>query len=181
MFSSRVLFKKMKDAFVFKPGDKIIDGGQAYQIFEVNKSKNCDGSEERFIFYEPYFKSPIVNAATCSIPIRSIDKTYIRKPISKKNLKKILDGLSKGSNSEDQPNTLVLRDALRFNNAQKTAAVLKALWIDKEDQSTNFSRQKQDVFKQAMEQLVEEVAVVANISLVEAREKIERALEEGKH
>ena len=172
-------FKKMSDHQIFKLGDEIIDAGFAYRIFEIKKSKDLSGNKERFIFYEPCFESKKINRVICSIPIKSIEKTHIRKPISKKGLKNILESLSEAPDGESQINTTVFREVLRFNDAQKTAEILKLLWIDKKDELTNFSRQKQDVFQQAMKRLTEEMALVAEISLVEAREKIERILEQA--
>ncbi|MBL7159595.1 hypothetical protein ISS85_03900 [Candidatus Microgenomates bacterium] len=166
----------MSDHQIFKLGDKIIDAGLAYRIFEIKQGTNLNGNEESFIFYEPYFESEYANGITCSIPIRNIEKTCIRKPISKKGLEMMLESLSELPNGESQVNTTVFRESLRFNDAQKTAEILKLLWMDKADELTNFSRQKQDVFHQVMKRLTEEIALVAEISLVEAQEKIEEAL-----
>ena len=170
----------MSDHQAFKLGDKIIDAGFAYRIFEIKQSTNLNGNEEKFIFYEPYFENEDSNSITCSIPITSIEKTCIRKPISKKGLEDMLSILSESPNGEkNQVNTTVFREVLRSNDAQKTAEIVKLLWMDKEDELTNFSRQKRDVFQQAMKRLTEEIALVAEISLAEAQEKIKEALEQA--
>lgn len=164
----------------FKVGDKIIDHGQAQRIFKIGKKKTFDAQEKRVIYYRPCLTDDNDGKITYSIPIKNIDKTQIRRPILKEELREILEELSEAIGEEDQLNTVQLRETLHFNCPHKTAQILKILWFDKENESTNFSRQKQDVFKIAMERLIEEVALVTKTSLIEARQKVERALEKSR-
>lgn len=164
----------------FKVGDKIIDHGQAHRIFKIEENKTFDAQEKRIIYYRPCLIDNNDGKITYSIPIKNIDKTQIRRPILKEELREILEELSETIEEEDQLNTVQLRETLHFNCPHKTAQIVKILWLDREDESTNFSRQKQDVFKIAMERLIGEVAVVIEISLVEAKQKVESALEKNR-
>ena len=170
----------MNNHKAFKVGDKIIDHGQTHRIFKIGKKKTFDAQEKRIIYYRPCLIDDNDGKITYSIPIKNIDKTQIRRPILEKELREILEELSEAIEEEDQLNTVQLRETLRLNSPHKTAQILKILWFDKDDESTNFSKQKQDVFKTAMKRLIEEVALVTKTSLIQARQKVESALEKGK-
>ncbi|MBL7159006.1 hypothetical protein ISS85_00815 [Candidatus Microgenomates bacterium] len=168
----------MKNNNIFKVGDKILDSGQVYMISKIKKEKTLNGKKAKVIYYKPYFKSR-TNALICSIPIKNLDKTYIRRPISKRQLRRVLSILSKTVNRKKQIKTTQLRERLRLNKAYKTARVLKRLWVDKNDKSTNFSRTRKEVFSLAMKRLIQEVALVDDTLLKEARRKIKNTLEKG--
>lgn len=157
----------MQDNKRFKVGDKIIDFGQVYRIFKIKK---------KILFYRPYFKTKRNKGIVCSIPVKNVDKAKIRKPISKRQLKKIFNRLSEPQKINGPLQITKLREKLRFNDAFKTAQTLKTIWLDKNDESTNFTRPKKEVFDLTMKRLVEEVALVKKLSLATARKRINKAL-----
>lgn len=163
----------------FKVGDKIVDFGQVYRIFKIKKQKNKKGKEERVIVFRPYFKTRQNRTLVCSIPVKNIVKTNIRRPISKKELRKLLKELSKKADVKNPINTTRLREMLCLNEAHKTTQVLKALWLDKNDESTSFTKTRKDILNLAIKRLVEEVAFVNRISLGKARKQIKTALKRG--
>ena len=152
----------------FKVGDKLVHSGQIYRIFKIEKKKT--------IFFKPYLKTRKNRTLIYSIPLSNIDKTNIRKPISKKELRPLLKKLSKKSDIKKPINLAQAKGILNLNDIDKTAQVLKSLWIEKNDESTNFSESRKNVFKLLMKQLVEEVACASGIPLVKARGKIKTAL-----
>jgi len=170
----------MKAKKTFKVGDKIVDFGQVCLIFKAKERKNLEGKEEKVIFFRPYFKNESDRTLLCSIPLKNIKKTKIRKPISKKQLAKLLKSLSQKTKEEKPINLLRFKEVLSLNEAQKTAEVLRTLWAIKMDETTTFTKSRKDIFTKAMRRLVEEVAFVSNLPLKKAEEKIERALEKGK-
>ena len=87
----------MKDDKTFKVRDKIVHFGRLYRIFKIKKKKAKD-KEEKIILFRPYFKNPRNRAVIRSIPINNIGQTDIRRPISKKELRQLLEELSKKSN-----------------------------------------------------------------------------------
>lgn len=164
---------------MFKVGDKIIDNGKVYEIFKIKKEKTSSGVQEKIIYYEPYFENSAGNTLICSVPMRNLDKANIRRPISKKELKKVLKTLSNPVNDEKQIKVPQMRETLCLNNLCKTAQILKRLWVDKNNSSTNFSRTRQELFDSAMQRLIQEVALVDDLPLKEARRKIKEVLTEA--
>lgn len=169
----------MKDKKSFKVGDKIVDFGQVYRIFKIKKQKNAKGKEEEVIFFRPYFKTKQNRTLICSIPVNNIDKTKIRRPISKKELRKLLKELSQKSDIETPINVSRAREILNLNDPYKTVQILKSLWIEKNDESTNFTKTRESVFGLSMKRLVEEVALVNNVSIEKAKRQIKQTLEKG--
>lgn len=168
----------MKDKKSFKVGDKIVDFGQVYRIFKIKKQKNAKGKEE-VIFFKPYFKTKQNRTLICSIPVNNIDKTKIRRPISKKELRKLLKELSQKSDIETPINVSRAREILNLNDPYKTVQILKSLWIEKNDKSTNFTKTRESVFGLSIKRLFEEVAFVNSVSIGKARKQIKAALEKG--
>ena len=111
-----------------------------------------------------------------SIPVKNIDKTNIRRPVSKKELRQLLKDLSKKSDIQAPLNLNKAMEQLSLNDPYKNVEILKCLWIEKNDESTSFSKSREDIFRLALNRLVEEVAVVSGIYLAKAREKIKAVL-----
>jgi len=163
----------------FKIDDKIIDFGQVYQIFKIEKRKSAEDKKEKAIHFKPYYKTKQNKGLVCSIPIKNIGLTHIRKPISKNKMKQLLKKLSKKEDKKRPVNTTRAKEKLRLNEPEATIQILKRLWLDKQDESTNFSRSKQNLLDLSMKQLVEELAFVFGISAARARKKIKKALKKG--
>ena len=168
--------KKKQSTNRFKVGDKIVDFGQVYRIFKVEKRKNDKGLKERVLHFKPCFKNEKSKDVTCSIPEKNIILTKIRRPISKKELKKVFRKLSGEPKSEIKLNILKVKEILKFNSPVKTASILKKLWLDKKDKHTSFAASKQNLLDLSMRSLVEEIAYVSGTSLKQAKETIKKEL-----
>lgn len=164
----------------FKAGDKIIRSGRAYRIFKIKNKKNGEGKKQKIVFYKPYFKKQRNCSLICSLPAASIEKAGIRKPISKKELRLLLKKLSQNLKLKTTVDLNKAKDALKKSNLHKATKFLKRLWIEKSDQSINLTKSKQEILKLLIKYLVEEIALVGNISLTKARKKINTALERNK-
>lgn len=160
--------KKIK----YKKGDKIIDYGRVYRIFKVDVPEKP--SEDRILHFRPYFHKRKTGEMVCSIPSKNIDKTNIRKPISEHDLKKVFAILK--SKPKEEINTNNAKEILGENKPDKTAQVIKGLWLEKHDEDKHFTRTKKQAFKHLIARLSEEVAFVKNISPEKAEESIRRAL-----
>lgn len=169
----------MKDNKIFKLGDKIVHFGKVFRIFKIKKQKGITGKKEKVIFFGPYFKNKENKSLAYSIPLKSIDKTKIRKPISKKELKNLLEKFLKKSEIETPVDLIQAREELKLNDLCKNVQTLKRLWREKNNELTNFTKSKQDVFRLSIKQLVEEVAFVSGLSPAKAKEKIKKALGKG--
>ena len=164
---------------IFKVGDKIINFNKVYRIFKIIKQKGED-KKEKIISFRPYFRTKDKRSLTFSIPVTSIDKTNIRKPMSKKELKQLLSELSKTSNIKTPIDIIKTREQLSLNDPDIHVQILKCLWKEKNDGTTNFTKIKSDVLGLAIEFLTEEVALVSGVSLKKAEKKIKTALKRSK-
>jgi RNA polymerase-interacting CarD/CdnL/TRCF family regulator len=169
----------MKTKKSFKVGDKIVDFGQVCRVFKIRKKKNDKGEKVKFIHYRPYFKTRRNKTLSYSISLENIDKTQIREPVLKKELKKICRKLRQRVEEKKPVNTSRLRQALRENDFTKTAQALKILWDDRKDESTNFTKTKKDVYRIALKRVANELGFLEGLSLKEAKEKIKSLLEQG--
>lgn len=165
----------------FKVGNKIIDFGQVYRIFKIEKRKSAEDKKEKVIHFKPYYKTKQNKDLVCSIPVKNIGLTHIRKPISKNRMKQLLKKLSEKENKKRPINTTPSKEKLRLNKLSTTAQILKRLWLDKQDESTNFTGNKQNLLNLSMKRLVEEAAFVSNISLAKAGKKIKESLRKLKN
>ncbi|MBN1263133.1 MAG: hypothetical protein JW991_02130 [Candidatus Pacebacteria bacterium] len=161
----------------FRVGDKIVDLGKVFRIFKVEKRKTIEGKEERAIYFRPYFKTTQSDDLICSIPIKNINLTQIRKPMSKKRLEKLLKKVFEDESPEKPVNTNQIKEKLKSNKLEIAVRVLKKLWLDKQDESTNFSATKRDLLNLVMKRLEEEAALALDIPVSRAREEIKKRLE----
>lgn len=168
--------KKDKPRASFKVGDKILDFGHVCRIFKVKNRKGPKGKRKKVIHFKNYFKTPQNKGATYSIPVECIKKTNIRKPISKEELKKLVGKLSKNPEAKSSISTAKAKNELNKNDAFKTVRVLKRLWLDKNDESTSFTKARKDLLDLAIRRSVEEVALVGNTSVSNAKKKIKESL-----
>ena len=168
----------MNDKHQFKVGDKIVDFGQVYRIYKIKKDKTLEGKREDCIYYKPYFKSEKNQSLVCSIPRSNVEEENLRKPVSKKKINETLKLLGQKPNSETVINIAIASTYLKENNPIETARLLKILWLEKQsNKEKKLSTRKKMISENAMRHLVEEIAVVQNISLKKAKEKISRRLE----
>jgi len=164
----------------FAVGDKIINFNKVYIIFKIIEQKVKD-KKEQIISFRPFFQTEKKNSLTFSIPVDNIDKTNIRKPISKKELKELLSELSKASNLETPIDLNRINEELNLNDPNAHVEILKCLWKEKNDETTNFTKTRNDVLGLTIKLLLEEVALVSGVSLKEAEEKIKTALKRSNY
>lgn len=160
---------------MLKVGDKIIKRNKVYNIFKIEKNKIADHIET-IIHFKPYFITEINKTLILSIPLNCIDRTDIRLPFSKTELVKILAALSKNLEEEATIDVSSAKETLSLNNPYRTVEVLRRLWLEKSDKSVSFTPGKEEVFKLAINQLIEEVAYVGNCSLKKAKNRMQKAL-----
>lgn len=172
--------KTMTNNEQFKIGDKIIRSGRVYRIFKIKNKKNGEGKKQKIVFFRPYFKKRKNGSLICSLPVANIDKESIRRPISKKELRQLLKKLSQKLKLKTKVEVSRVKDVLKKSDPHKAAKFLKCLWIEKSDESINLTKSKQEVLKLLIRYLVEEIALVGNISLAKARNKIKTSLERNK-
>ena len=160
----------------YRVGDKIVEFGQVFNIFQIKNQRKADGKFEKVVFFRPYFKINNASNIICSIPLSNIEKTEIRKPISAKELKILFKRLKKVNNNNISLSIIRAKELLKSDSPLKMIKLLRILYKEKKTQPDSFSKSKKDVFDSAMDKLIQEFALVSRITPDKAREKITFAL-----
>lgn len=160
----------------YRVGDKIVEFGQVFNIFQIKNQETTDGKFEKVVFFKPYFKINNASNIICSIPLNNIEKTEIRKPITTKELKVLFKRLKKANSNNFVLTIIKAKELLKSNNPLTMIKLLRILYKEKKTQPDSFSKSKKDVFDSAMDKLVQEFALVSRITPDKAREKITFAL-----
>lgn len=156
-------------------GSKIVERGKVYRVFKINKKK-YNGKVERIIHYCPYYKDPICSGIVFSIPESSLSITNIRHPVTKNEMLQHLKFLSKRSRNLAPIDAVQAKTVLNLNDIEKTIEILKCCWTEKRKDDDTFSKPKQEILELAIERTIEEVALIFEISLEKAKNKISLAL-----
>ena len=157
-------------------GDKIIDLGQVFRIYKIEKKKDNDGKSEEVIFFKPYYQTEKSHGMICSIPVKNVNQTNIRRPIKKKEFKILIERLKKRKDINSFYDLNKAKLLLKSNKPLDIVNLLRSLNIEKREKKENFSKSKQDVLRKTINLLVQEFALVSKITLEKAREKIDAAL-----
>lgn len=161
----------------FKVGDKIVRFGRVFEIFKMAQEENPDtGEEEELIYFRPVYESQANRTLICAIPISNIELTNIRRPMSEEECDKLLDFLDSKYEMKGRFNTRLAKEVLKTNEPEKIVMMLKKLAIVKRDPDVNFTYTKKTVFRQGLKRLQEEVALVKEIPLEEARKRLIKLL-----
>ena len=167
----------MKNKEKFKVGDNIVELGQVFRIFKIKRVKNGDGELEKVLFFRPYYQTKNIASIVCSIPIKNVELTSIRQPMTEQEFREYTKKLKKRIKLDIFPAINTIKVLLKSNDPDDTVMVLKVLYNEKKKKPENFSKSKKDIFNLAMEYLVEEFALVGGVSLDKARERINLALQ----
>lgn len=166
----------MKNRTSFKVGDMLVKLGEVCQITKIEERKNAQGSKEEILHYKPYYTSCQTKDVNYSIPLKNLHLTSIRKPISQKDLLKLLKILSQTIDIDAPVNVIECKETFNANDLPEIAYTLKRIWSEKQEKKTEFSRSKSELYEASMKIIVEEVALLKKSTIPEAQEIIEKAL-----
>jgi len=160
-----------------KKGDFIIDFGQVFQIIDTKTITNPTGTDTLLIF-SPFFKPDQESEITSSIPLKNIDKTTIRPPISRKQVQEVLDVLSDKKIKKDiiVVDVLTAKAVLNQNNPYEIAQTVRKIYLEKICKDMKFTGSKNYIFELLISRLAEEIALVLDISPDKATTKIHNQL-----
>lgn len=160
----------------FKKGNKIIENGKVYIIFKVETVIN-DGHAEKIIHYRPHYDSnKVYSTLICSIPERNIISSNIRKPVSQNKLNDVITYISKEFEGDEITiNLIKANEKFRLNSVYDTASVIKQCVAKQKYIGEDFNFNKKGLLGDAVDMILEEVALVYQISLKEALQKIKIA------
>jgi RNA polymerase-interacting CarD/CdnL/TRCF family regulator len=156
-------------------GSKIVERGKVYKVYKILE-KQIEGKTERVIYYKPYFINTRNDTLICSIPETSLKDTKIRTPISEEKVKEVFVSMKKRIRITKPLDTSEAKDTLNLNDIDKSVRVLKKYWREKKRNSDKFTKTKKDVLEMAIRRIVEEIALVENLSLEKAEEVILNSL-----
>ena len=162
----------------FKVGDKIVDSGQVSRIFKIKKQKNDDGELERVVYFKPYYPNTKNSGVICSIPLKNIEKTEIRKPLSTDEVKRLFRKLKKRKKFEENTDINKTKELLKGNDPVTNVDLIRILWIEKKHNAEYFSKNKRDVYNLAIDRFAQEFALVKGLSLEKAKERVHLALQD---
>lgn len=157
----------------YKVGDKIIEFDRIFEIFKIEYIKDQNGKKEETMFYKTYFVEEVLNPITCSLPVKNLDLTDIRKPVSKKELGEILKRLKKGKTKTLFSNVDQIKDLLKTNDLYDVVKAVKILQKEKRDNQEKFNKNKKDLLVKALKMIAQEYAIINKISLETAEQKIQ--------
>jgi len=152
-------------------GSKFIEMGRVYRVFKIEQNK----AGERILHYRPYYKALSNSTTICSIPEKNLERGNIRFPVSRTELKGVIESLS-ATDGGMEADVVESKSVLKENDIYKSAEILKCFWCERQKEE-EMKKSKRDVMELAIERIVEEVALVHKVSLEKARADILSALE----
>ena len=167
------------DTFDLKKSDVIVRFGTVHKISKVDKVELENGQKDKIIYFQPVYKNRRNETLRLSIPVSNIDKTTIRLPVSKTDLRAELKFLRQGEYERTPFNRIKVKRIISTNELHDVSKVLKTLWEEKRDEERNFTISKRNTFQMVMSRFQQETAHVLGITLPEAEKKITSALDTG--
>lgn len=165
----------MDPSLTLKVGDKIVDYGHVYRIYEITKVGE-NGNSTRILHFKPYYNVDTVKDVVCTIPESSINTTTIRLPIGLAELKDLIAKLAVKPKYVEVPDAQAIKDLLNENDPSKVVDVLRILWSEKRKEG-GFTKSKSDLLELAKTHLMQEAALIWGITLESAAKKIELSLD----
>ena len=158
-----------------KVGDKIVDFGTVYRIFQLKKRK--DGGSKKRIFFRRYYKNGKAAISEFSLPIENVDMTNIRMPLSKKDVDQLMKQIRKSYRFTKRIDTNNAKDLLKVNDPGEVIRILKNVYAESKKSGENLTKSRRDLLESAFEKLEEEFALALKITVKGARKKIISALD----
>jgi RNA polymerase-interacting CarD/CdnL/TRCF family regulator len=160
-------------------GDVIVRFGVLHKIFQVEEVALEDGRKNKIIHFQPLYKNRRNETLRLSIPVNNIDRTTIRLPINKTEMREELKFLRQAEYQKAPFNRIKVKRIISANEIHDLAEVLKTLWEEKRDEDKSFTISKRNTLGMVMDRFQQEVAHVLGISLTKAETKITDALDVG--
>jgi len=127
------------------------------------------------VFLKPCFNSGNNSGGlSYSLPLKSLAMVKMRRVVTREELKKLLKlGLARPKKNESAGE---IKDSLENNHLPETIGVVRRLWLEKKVNLGSLPGGKLNMYRQALEQLTEELAIVRGLSLEKAKVTISSAL-----
>lgn len=153
-----------------KVGDVIIRFGQVYKVFKVEKKDDKD-----MVYYQKVFTPENRTPSIFSIPQESVEKTKMRKALTKKELDNLLDKDLKEMEVDTSASLNALKAVRNTDDPTEVLQTLKLLTVLRHD-ADKLPFSKKEVYSSLLKRLGSEVAFVYDVDQDKAKEIIEKAL-----
>jgi RNA polymerase-interacting CarD/CdnL/TRCF family regulator len=172
----------------FEVGDKIVRFGRVFEVFKITEEEKEEGKtddsdskqsepREEIIHFRPMYETQANKSLVCAIPVSNIEKTSMRRPMSKEDIEELMELMDeKVEDPLKRFNTRQAKEVMKSNNPKKILLVMKRLAVVRRDPDTNFTYTKKRLFRQGLGRLQEELALVEDLEIDEAREMLKRLL-----
>ena len=164
--------KKIKESKMFKVGDKIVYPMQGVGEITAIENKNILGKRRKY--YLLTIANPGMNVM---IPVEKSEEIGVRKIISKKNVTKVLETLSKGKTKVEEDwkqryqNNI---DKVKSGSIYEVAEVTRDLY--KRGRIKELSIMERKLYEKAYQLVTNEIAFSKKIDLEEAGDFVSEAL-----
>ena len=155
----------MKDSLKLKAGELVIRFGKMLKVVKADKE---------MVYLKPFFdKGGDRGGLSYSLPVNKSVMGKLRRVASKEKLDKLWKDIFKKDKEEWQG--LNINEALESNQLEEIMKVVSMLGKEKVKLGV-LPGGKLRIYKEALEQLVAEMAVVKNLSLQKAKLRVESGL-----
>lgn len=157
----------MDNSIQIEVGDTIINFGQVHDVFEIT---------EEVIYYKPHFESESSGGLKCSIPLKSLSESNIRKSLSCEDCKKYCKDLKKVININIYPDANEMTTLYKTNLPENLVRVIALLNQERKEKEHGLSTSKKMIFDKAVASFIQEFAFATDMTLEEAESSILNAL-----
>lgn len=155
----------MKDSLKLKASEVVVRFGKVLKVIKVDKE---------MVYLKPFFdKGGNRGGLSYSLPVNKLVMAKLRRVASKKELDKLWKNVFQ--RSEEQVEKININKAMESNKLKEIMKVVALLGREKTSLGM-LPGGKLRIYKEALEQLVAEVAVVEELSLEKAKVKVEDIL-----
>lgn len=150
-----------------KVGEDIVNFGRVNKIFDIKGET---------VYYKPYFEEPHTGGIICSIPLKSLEASNIRKPISKELCMSICKELKTRINIREYMDANDMTTLYNTNKETDLVRVLKLLNQESKEREHGLSTSKKTIFDKAYASFVQECAYARKTSIDEAEAFVNKYL-----
>lgn len=162
----------MSTTSMFKIGDVLMQRGHAFKIIAINQAQALGEQTESIIRYKPYFNTGRFKNLIRTVPIKNASLVNIRKPLTKSQAQELLESLKQRPEQLSPVNLRTAKELLNSNPTQQTVNLAITLWIEQANPDKKLSPGKRVLFEDVLMQLAQEIAVVFDLDLSAAEEKV---------
>jgi len=150
----------------FSIGDYIVDLSGISRIVDIKQGSSIKGKEETYIYYEPVSETD--RKFTGSIPLNNLKIAGVRKILTKKEIKEIVDNLKKRNGGGEEYNPVKAKEDIYSNDPRNIALIFKNYWKNLE----TINKTDRELILDALEHFCKEISFVTKEKYLTVRKEI---------